>query len=46
MTKTAIAMRHPIKAVKNIMLLTVNPLTANDALPNYPSTAKAVNAVT
>ena len=24
----------------------VNSLTANDALPNYPSTAKAVNAVT
>ena len=23
-----------------------NPLTANAALPNYPSTAKAVNAVT
>ena len=23
-----------------------NPLTANDALPNYPSTAEAVNAVT
>ena len=22
-----------------------NPLTANDALPNYPSTAEAVNAV-
>ena len=26
--------------------LTINPLTANDALPNYPSTAEAVNAVT
>ena len=24
----------------------LNPLTANDALPNYPSTAEAVNAVT
>ena len=24
----------------------INPLTANDALPNYPSTAEAVNAVT
>ena len=23
-----------------------NPLTANDALPKYPSTAEAVNAVT
>ena len=24
----------------------INHLTANDALPNYPSTAEAVNAVT
>ena len=28
------------------MSVCLNSLTANDALPNYPSTAKAVNAVT
>ena len=27
-------------------LYELNPLTANDALPNYPSTAEALNAVT
>ena len=29
-----------------IGVITLNPLTANVALPNYPSTAEAVNAVT
>ena len=28
------------------ILKVFNPLTANDALPNYPSTAEAANAVT
>ena len=39
-------MRHDDETIASQLHAILNPLTANDALPNYPSTAKAVNAVT
>ena len=40
--------KGPLSDDENMTLLTskFNPLTANDALPNYPLAAEAVNAVT
>ena len=43
---TALAQKHFKKELGDLLESTVSPLAANAALPNYPSTAEAVNAVT